>query len=96
MSLVPSPAMGKTSLFQLLKQELRKHKEDDVKVMYRCLSSLVTAEAVKNRLNKLGLKDEEDSNSSDNSNERDSKNRGRYQQIWILLDDAQNWYGEEY
>lgn len=85
------PAMGKTALLQLVKKELRK--DDSVKVLHRCLSSVVTVETVKNRLEKLGLKDEEDSSSNSG---RDSKDGGGYREIWILLDDAQNWYGEEY
>ena len=89
------PAMGKTSLLQLVKKELLQQ-DDKIKVLHRCLTNLVKVERVVAKLGKLGIKDDEDSSSDEDGKGASAETPYTYRETWILLDDAQNWYAEEY
>jgi hypothetical protein len=83
------PATGKTALLQFVKKELRN--DERIKVVHRCLTTLVKVERVVAQLEKLGIKNDDDSCTDESANAADT-----YRETWILLDDAQNWYAEEY
>ena len=83
-----TPAMGKTSLLQLVKKELLQQ-DNDIKVLHRCLNDLVEVKKVVAKLGNLGIKEDGDSDS-------DEETQHTYRETWILLDDAQNWHAEKY
>ena len=78
--LASPPATGKTSLLQLVQQELRRQGATTKKLH---LTGYLTIGEVKGKLNQVGFTADED----DMENVRNT---------WLLLDDAQNWYKEEY
>ena len=100
------PASGKTSLLQLVKQKLLEDK--GIRVLHRGLSRSVTVSDVESRMARLGItEDDEKSTDSEDNDDGDSDSgnkkmkphnskKKKYKQVWVLLDDAQLWYGEEY
>ena len=76
------PATGKTSVLQLIKRQLR-DSETVRKVLQIPLNTTLSVAAVKEKLAGIGISEFED-------------DLERIENTWLLLDDAQNWYGEEY
>ena len=76
------PATGKTSLLQLIKRQLR-DSETVKKVLQIPLNTTLSVAIVKEKLAGIGITEFED-------------DLERIENTWLLLDDAQNWYGEVY
>lgn len=72
------PAMGKTSLLQLVKKEFLK--DEGIKVLHRCLRTLDKVEKILAKLEKLGIKDDEDSSSDENGKSAAAETKPRINQ----------------
>lgn len=76
------PATGKTSTLQLIKRQLRQSGTDK-KVLQIPLNTSMSISVVKERLAKIGITEFEE-------------DMEEIPETWLLFDDAQNWYGQDY